>query len=204
MHIFSSLKNNGMKKLLALLLFFPALCGYSQKWEKNYEFVDNCVCGLSKVEKDGKVGYVNKNGVEVIKPQYTDGLTYNEGYTAVKMEGKWKYLDSTGKAITEAVFDDALNFNGGLAAVSKDNLFGYINKTGQIVIPFQFANANSFSEGLASASDAKGLWGYIDNKGSWVIKPMYNFANAFANGEGRVMKGDKILYIDKQNKTLHE
>ena len=97
-----------------------AFSGYSQKWEKNYDFVDNCVCGLSKVQKNGKIGYVNKDGVEIIKPQYEDGLTYQDGYAAVKTGTKWLYLDSTGKAITEAVFEDASSFSNGLAAISKN------------------------------------------------------------------------------------
>jgi hypothetical protein len=193
-----------MKKLLIISLLFPSLFSLAQNWEKKYEFVDNCICGLSKVKKNGKVGYVNNKGVEIIKPQYEDGLTFNEGYTAVKLTDKWQYLDSTGKAITEAIFDDAYNFSEGLAVVSKQNHFGFINTTGEVVIPFIFVNANSFSEGLASASDNKGRWGYIDKKGNWKINPAYTFANAFENGKARVMKGEKIIYIDKENKEVEQ
>ncbi len=193
-----------MKKLLVMILLFPALNSFSQKWEKNYDFVDNCVCGLSKVKKDGKVGYVNKEGVEIIKPQYVDGLTYHEGYTAVKVDNKWQYLDSTGKAITGADFDDALNFSSGLAAVSKNHLYGFINTSGEIVINCEFSNARSFSEGLAPAANAKGFWGYIDTKANWAIKPVYDFTDSFENGEARVMKGEKMFYINKDNKMVHE
>ena len=193
-----------MKKILLLVLFFPVLGSYSQNWEKKYDYVDNCVCGLSQVKKDGKVGYVNKNGVEIIKPQYEDGLTFNEGYTAVKSGTKWLYLDSTGKAITEAVYDEALNFTDGLASVSKNSHYGFINTSGEVVIPLEFSNAHPFSEGLAPAENAKGLWGYIDTKGTWVINPMYDFTDLFSNGEARVMKDGKVFYIDKKNNTLHE
>ncbi|MFI5153213.1 MAG: WG repeat-containing protein [Chitinophagales bacterium] len=193
-----------MKMLIAALLLFPILSSYSQKWEKNYDYVDDCVCGLSKIAKNGKVGYVNKKGVEIIKPQYEDGLTFSEGYTAVKKGTKWLYLDSTGRIITEPVFDDAHNFSNGLASVAKNELFGYINMAGDLVIDYQFSNASIFSEDLASAANRQGLWGYIDKKGVWVIKPTYNFANAFANGEARVMRDDKVFYIDKVNKMVHE
>ena len=46
--------------------------------------------------------------------------------------------------------------------------------------------------------------GYIDDKGKMVINPQYDFADSFGNGEARVMKGDKVFYIDKDNKVLHE
>ncbi|MEP7144377.1 MAG: WG repeat-containing protein [Ferruginibacter sp.] len=193
-----------MKKLLMLVLFLPVLAGYSQKWEKNYDYVDDCICGLSKVQKNGKVGYVNKSGVEVVKPEYNEGLTFHEGYTAVKQGAKWLYLDSTGKTITAANFDDAAGFSNGMAAVAKNNLYGFININGEIVIPFEFSNARSFGEGLAPAANAKGYWGFIDKKGNWVIKPVYHFADSFENGEARVMKGDKVWYIDKENKVMHE
>ncbi len=193
-----------MKKILALFLLFPVMNSYSQNWEKNYDFVDNCICGLSKVKKNGKIGYVNKNGLEVIKPQYDEGLTYNEGFTAVRVDSKWLFLDSTGKAITAAIFDDATGFKNGYAAVAKENRFGFINATGELVIQFTFSNARSFTEGLAPAANAKGYWGYIDTKGEWTIKPVYDFTDNFENGEARVMKDQKIYYIDKNNKILHE
>ncbi|MBL0183012.1 MAG: WG repeat-containing protein [Chitinophagaceae bacterium] len=193
-----------MKKLLLLFLLFPVLDSYAQKWEKNYEFVDNCICGLSKVKKDGKIGYVNKEGVEIIKPKYNEGLTFNEGYTAVRMESNWQYFDSTGKAITDAVYEDAMSFKNGLAAVAKSSLYGYINTSGEVVITFQFSNARSFSEGLAPAANAKGYWGFIDTKGEWVVKPAYDFTGEFENGEARVIKGDKVFYIDRQNKVIRQ
>ena len=193
-----------MKKLLVLLLLFPVPGTYAQKWEKNYDFVDNCICGLSKVKKNDKVGYVNKDGVEIVKPQYDEGLTFKEGYAAVRSGAKWLYIDSTGKAITTAIFDDALSFSSGMAAVSKNNLYGFIDITGATVISFDFSNARSFAEGLAPAANAKGYWGYIDNKGKWEINAVYDFADTFDAGEARVIKGQKIFYIDKRNKMLHE
>jgi len=193
-----------MKKLLVLLLFFPVTGSNAQKWEKNYDFVDNCVCGLSKVKKSGKVGYVSKEGEVVIKLQYDEGLTFKEGYVAVRTGPKWQYLDSTGKVITEAIYEDALSFTNGMAAVAKNNLYGFINKNGEMVIPFEFSNARSFSEGLAPASNAKGYWGYIDMKGNWVIKPAYDFTDCFENGKARVIKGGDVFYIDKQNNKVPE
>jgi hypothetical protein len=195
-----------MKKLLFLLFAFPFISTDAQKspkWEKNYDYVDNCICGLSKVKKNGKIGYVNKDGVEIIIPQYNDGLTFNEGYTAVSMNGKWMYMDSTGKTITEAIYEDAGSFFEGLAAVSKNNLYGFINIKGEMVIQPGFSTARRFSEGFAPAANARGYWGYIDAKGEWAIKPVYDFTDNFENGEARVMKDQKMFYIDKHNKFLH-
>ncbi|MBL0056889.1 MAG: WG repeat-containing protein [Chitinophagaceae bacterium] len=193
-----------MKKILLLVFVLPGFIVFGQKWEKNYDYVDNCVCGLSKVKKAGKVGYVNKEGVEVVKPIFDDGNTFNEGYAAVRLGEKWHFIDSTGKAITEPLFDDAINFSNGMAVVAKNNQYGFINTKGELVIPFQYSNARNFSEGLAPAANTKGYWGYVDVKGNWVIKPAYDFSDCFQNGEARVMKGQKIVYIDKNNTVVHE
>lgn len=193
-----------MKKIFVFLFMLPAGFIFAQNWEKKYEYVDNCVCGLSKVQKAGKVGYVNKEGIEVIPPQYNEGYTFNEGYTAVRLGAKWLFIDSLGKAITQPIYDDAMNFSNGLAVVAMNNQFGFIDHSGTLVIPLQFSNARNFSEGMAPASNNKGYWGYIDNKGNWLIKPVYDFTDSFQNGEARVMKGQKILYIDKGNNVLHE
>ncbi|MBS1512111.1 MAG: WG repeat-containing protein [Bacteroidetes bacterium] len=193
-----------MKKILTLLFLFPLLNSQAQKWEKNYDFVDNCVCGLSKVKKNDKVGYVSKEGVVIIQLQYDEGLTFKEGYAAVRLGSKWQYLDSTGKALTEAIYEDAGSFNDGLAFVSQNNLFGYINTKGEMAIPMNFSGARNFAEGLAPVANAKGYWGYVDEKGNWVIKPTYDFTDVFEKGEARVIKDGKVFYINKENKMVHE
>lgn len=176
----------------------------AQKWAKNFDFVDQCICGLSKVGKDNKIGYTDINGNVVIPVIYDEGLTFSEGYTAVRTGSTWIYFDSTGKQISDSKYEDAGDFHSGLAAVMKNDHYGYIDITGKVVITFQFTNARKFSEGLAPISNAKGLWGYIDDKGETVINPQYDFADSFDNGEARVMKDDKVFYIDKHNKKLHE
>lgn len=59
---------------------------------------------LSK--KDGKYGFVNKNGVVVVNYNYDDATEQNSyGYAAVKKDGKWGVIDSTGKVIVEPKYE---------------------------------------------------------------------------------------------------
>ena len=193
-----------MKKLL-MLIFLPAVVSANaQKWTKNFDFVDQCICGLALAAKDHKYGYVDILGNVIVPLVYDEGLSFKEGYTAVRRGSNWLYIDSTGKVITEAVFTDAQSFHDGLAAVMENDLYGYINTSGKVVIDFKFTNARAFGEGLAPVANKKGGWGYINQKGEIVITPEYDFADIFNNGEARVIKGDKVFYIDKNNKMLHE
>jgi hypothetical protein len=51
-----------MKKYFLLVIILSFHVGYGQSWVKSYESVDDWSCGLAKVYKDQKVGFVNSQG----------------------------------------------------------------------------------------------------------------------------------------------
>ena len=56
------LKTSVMKYSLLLGAIVISMTGYAQAWTKQYDHVDDCVCGLSLVGKGEKHGFVDKNG----------------------------------------------------------------------------------------------------------------------------------------------
>ncbi len=59
---------------------------------------------LSK--KDGKYGYINKDGVVVVNYIYDDAIEQNEyGYCAVKKDGKWGSINIKGYVIQEPTYN---------------------------------------------------------------------------------------------------
>lgn len=59
---------------------------------------------LSK--KDGKYGYVDKDGKVVVDYIYEDAKEQNSyGYAAVKKDGKWGAIDKNGKEVSECKYD---------------------------------------------------------------------------------------------------
>ena len=63
---------------------------------------------LSK--KDGKYGFVDKNGIVVVDYIYDDATEQNDyGYSAVKIDGKWGAIDQTGKVVVTPSYDLAQN-----------------------------------------------------------------------------------------------
>jgi len=184
---------------LSLLLFFCSGI-QAQSWTKQYDYVDNCICGLSKVSKGNLYGYVDKEGKLVVPLIYDDAISFSEGFAAVHKNGKWGFIDSTGKVVAEPQYEEVSSFYEGMAAVRKQNKFGFIDVTMKVVIPFEFEIARRFSEGLAPVCNEKGLWGYIDKKGKLSLNYRYNFADLFANGKARVMKDGLFIVIDKEGK----
>lgn len=67
--------------------------------------------GYAAVKKDGKWGFIDKDGKVIIEPQYAEAHSFSNGYAAVKKDGKWGFIDKSGKLVIEAEFSDVRDFN---------------------------------------------------------------------------------------------
>ncbi len=133
---------------------------------------------------NGKCGYIDKTGKEVIPLKY-DGShefirSFSEGLAAVRLNGKYGYIDKSGKEVIPFKYDEAFSFREGLARVNLNYKYGYIDKTGKEVIPLKYNPAYSFSEGLAAVR-LNGKYGYIDKTGKEVIPLKYDDAYSFSD-----------------------
>ena len=63
------------------------------------------------VQKDGKWGFIDADGKEVIEPQYEDARSFSNGYAAVQKDGKWGFINQDNEMVIEPEFDDARSFN---------------------------------------------------------------------------------------------
>ena len=66
------------------------------KEERGYSWIGNFSEGLARVKKDGKWGYMNKEGEEVIPCKYDSVLDFSEGLAIVKKDGKAFTIDRFG------------------------------------------------------------------------------------------------------------
>jgi hypothetical protein len=164
---------------------------------------------LFTIVQDQKIGYIDKTGKVVIKPQFDFAENFSEGFARVFLSGKWGYIDTKGKYLVNLQFESAADFSEGFGAVKKDGKWGFIDSNGKIAIRFQFEGHFSysqfppkFSEGLAAVI-SEGKFGYIDKSGKFVIKPQFFHANDFKDGLARVVIGiggpdSKLAYINKE------
>ncbi len=157
--------------------------------------------GLAKVKKDGKYGYIDKTGREVIPLIYYSAYDFIEGLARVEKDGKCGYIDKTGKVVIPLIYDMVWSFIEGLAKVKKDGKYGYIDKTGKLLASLIYDDVGPFSEGLAWAKkDEK--YGYIDKAGREVIPIIYDDVNDFSEDLVPVEKNGKYGYIDKTGKVM--
>ncbi len=87
--------------------------------------------GLARFERDGRFGYFNEQGKQVIEPRFDFGRPFSEGLAAVctgcvreqagehwtVSGGKWGYIDKSGDEVIPFAFDEADSFEGGRASV---------------------------------------------------------------------------------------
>ena len=105
-----------MKNILFFIGVFIWSIAPGQSWTKQYDHVNEPCCGLAKVGKDHKYGFVNAKGKVVIPLIYDEVLNFSEGIAAVSKAAKWGFVDSTGKEITPLQYSDALSFTEGAKA----------------------------------------------------------------------------------------
>lgn len=177
-----------------------------------YQYAHAFSEGLALVKSyEGKYGYINKKGKEVIKPQFDEAESFKEDLALVKHSGEKFFIDKKGKKVFSANYDIVHSFSQGLARVMRIafqtddgpyRAWGFINKKGEVVVPLVYWGANDFSEGLAAVNIGRWGWGYIDKKNTVVIGFEFDKAGNFSEGMALVSLYYSWEYIDKKREKI--
>lgn len=62
------------------------------------------------VQINSKWGFIDKDGKEIIKPQYEAARSFSNGYAAVRFGNKWGFIDVNGNLVINYTFADAKDF----------------------------------------------------------------------------------------------
>ena len=214
------------------------LWGYTHKKTNaliiSYQFEDaSPFCeGLAKVVKNGKYGYIDKQGQIVIDCKYDSAGIFCEGLAWVKLNNKHGYIDKKGNVVIPIQYNGVWIFTEGLAGVRRGELWGFIDITGKMAIPFVFEKVNPFKNGKAEVvykgkpititknwkepieyadEDLKpqkgenGKYGYVYEKTGKIVIP-YQFEDAwfFHEGLAAIQQNGKQGYINKQGQIVIE
>ena len=137
-YAYAKLLNCGNSKGSAIVELTPEFVSAIQKYEKLGSFSE----GMAAVMRDGKWGYINTKGEEVIPCQfpnpddYYTASSFYEGMALIKKDGKWGFINNKGEEVIPVSIEaEAVGrFSGGLAFVYKDNEnFSVIDKEGKKV-----------------------------------------------------------------------
>ncbi|MCR5190670.1 MAG: WG repeat-containing protein [Bacteroidales bacterium] len=139
---------------------------------------------ISVVSKNGRYGYIRRDGRWAVRPKYEMAGHFNNGRGAVVRNGCLGYVDSNGNEVVacsyhvpmECVsrreflmcfYEDYGMFHGGMAVVWKDAKVGAIDRNGTVRVPFgRYEYIFDFCEGLAFAREKGGKGVIIDTNGN--------------------------------------
>ncbi|ACU60725.1 SEL1-like repeat protein [Chitinophaga pinensis] len=92
---------------------------------------------LAVVMKNGKAGYIDKSGREVMPCVFDDAYDFEDGYAAVVAHGKFGLIDTEGNFKLPAIYEDGHVLSATAIAVQQDGLWGIIDIDGQVLLPFR-------------------------------------------------------------------
>ena len=131
---------------------------------------------ISVVCKNGRYGYIRRDGSWVVRPKYEMAFDFSEGRGAVVKNGRLGFVDSKGREVIACRYYyggwfDPYNyynhFNCGLAVLLLNGNFGAIDRTGKVRIPFGcFDKIYHFDNGVAFAREKGGKMVIIDTNGN--------------------------------------
>ena len=169
-----------------------------------YDWHDDCICnGLIKVRLDGKYGFINKDGEEIIPCKYEEVESVRKGMAKVKSKEGWGLANENGEEIIPCKYEDVDVFFDGLALVQSNEGWGwgFVNENGEEIIPCKYIDADDFFDGLARVHSKEG-WGFVNKDGEEIIPCKYKDADAFSDGLARVHSKEGWGFINKDGEEI--
>ncbi len=151
--------------------------------------------GLFPVNVNGKFGYIDKSGNEIIPPQFDYAGNFSEGLAPVSILGKWGFIDKTGTIIINLLYTDVGKFSEGVAPVmigGERNVSMQLGR--QHYIYFDFKTEEWI---------LNGKWGYIDKHGNYKINPQYDLAFEFHEGLALIMTYELVSELHKDGVSYY-
>ena len=68
---------------------------------KKYDWKGEYYEGLARVSLNGKLGFIDKTGKEVIHIKYDDAYSFSKGLAKVKLNDKWFYINPKGECVKD-------------------------------------------------------------------------------------------------------
>lgn len=171
-----------MKKYhLFLCLLFPAFAGKAQT-------SDNLV----KISRDGKYGFSNAAGQEVIAPVYDSAGDFRYGAAPVRQKGRFGFVFANGKK-SSLKYDSVWIRKGTydhqpLLLTLLKGKKGLLDSTGKEIIKPMYEDLRDNKEGYTLVV-LNGQYGLVNAKGKMVLKPVYDNVGLVAND-------NTVVYLD--------
>ncbi len=145
-----------MKKILFFLFAFASLVVGAQQTviSAKYDNIGKFYNGIAIVRLNGKVGAINSDGKEVIKPEWDKLSGFgSDGIAFAHKDGLVGLISKTGKVLLKPNYQRISNFKYGKATITKDNMIGLVDINGKILIEPKYQKLVIEKGGLIRATE---------------------------------------------------
>ena len=160
--------------LIIFMLILLSSCSPKEGKEK-YDYLGSFRNGLAPVSKDGKSGFINREGELQVPLIYDECEEFYNNLAKVKKDGLYGYVDIAGKETVPVKFQDIQLWSYGYEKyiIKENNLYGlYSPYYGYYAEPiYKFIDWLDTENILVTTTDNK--VGMIDYKGNIIIEPKY-------------------------------
>ncbi|WP_221031338.1 WG repeat-containing protein [Actomonas aquatica] len=159
--------------------------------------------GVAPAEKDGRHGFIDESGREVIPVIYERPIYFFTDAMVATLDGKVGLINKRHEILLPFAFDevDARNVNS--IRVQAGGLWGLYQSDGTEVLPVHYeaikpgAFTGDHPDHAVVAKDF--YWGVVDRSGRFVVPPAYEEIEAFdANGLARVKQNSRWGMVDRE------
>lgn len=121
--------------LIAVIFCFFHTDAFAQKkvggkMLKGYDVIYPFKNGKAKVIKNGKMGFINMQGEEIIKPEFDQVYPFEKGVARVENMGKLGLINEQGEILLDPIYDYIGTTKENLVIVTRNNKKGLIKVTG--------------------------------------------------------------------------
>ena len=167
---------------------------------ENYFHILDFSEGMAAAKPDfnGKWGYIDGLGKEIISARYDEAAKFSGGLAAVKSNGKWGYIDRTGNQVIPFKFEEAGNFSENHSIVKYQGKYRIIDSAGNETMDLKYDRTEILDTGSALVSRKKEK-GLINSSG-YEVAPLekYSDISTFFEGLARVNLNGKRGFIDQR------
>ena len=183
-------------KYTLLLCLIGLLLACKEKKQINF-------IGYAHQIANGKWGFINETGEEIVAYKFDGAKDFKEGIAVVRMGNGYGFINTKGKIVIPFKYEQAESFQYGLAIVTQNAKKGIINLKGEKVVDCLYDELHIFPEEGVAKARKENKYGYINLSGKEMIPFRYDEIFAFdSTGIALVKQNGKLGYVSRDGKEI--
>lgn len=149
-----------------------------------YDHIESFTNNRFLVRSNGKYGYLDPQGQEVIPLKYSWAKPFYNGYAWVRKNVvSWSIIDTKGRKLIPfsnhhhyIPTDEPFSGEGGTVCVERKGMYGIMDSTGKILVPFISHAPTCFINGIALIFDKDDhITAYADKESTYAFSEPYSY-----------------------------